>query len=72
MAIARNKALSALRRRTDVELDETIECTVPDSADNPEATLQNKDRGKSLRRALTGLSPKHREIIDLVYYQRGR
>ena len=68
MAIARNKALSALRRRTNVELDEAIECTVPDPADNPEVVLQKKDRGELLRHALTSLSPKHREIIDLVYY----
>jgi RNA polymerase sigma-70 factor (ECF subfamily) len=30
--------------------------------------LQEKDRGELLRRALTRLSPEHRQIIDLVYY----
>jgi len=68
MSIARFKALSARRRRVDSELDETIESTVADPADDPEATLQAKDRGELLRRALTGLSREHREIIDLVYY----
>jgi RNA polymerase sigma factor (sigma-70 family) len=40
LAIARYKALSARRRRTDVELDEAS--TVPDSADDPEVVLQKK------------------------------
>ena len=77
LAIARFKALSARRRRTQAELDEKIETTVADEkiettvadpANDPEAALQEKNRGELLRQALTGLSPEHREIIDLVYY----
>jgi RNA polymerase sigma-70 factor, ECF subfamily len=68
IAIARFKALSARRRRTDAQLDETIEDTVADTANDPEVALQEKDRGELLRKALTRLSPEHREIIDLVYY----
>ena len=68
LSIARFKALSARRRRTHVELDETIETTVADSADNAEVALEKKHQGEMLRGALTKLSPEHREIIDLVYY----
>ena len=68
LSIARFKALSARRRRTHAELDETIEATVADSADNPEIALQKKSRGEFVRTALMKLSPDHREIIDLVYY----
>jgi RNA polymerase sigma-70 factor, ECF subfamily len=68
ISIARFKALSARRRRIDAELDEKIEATVADPADDPEAVLQKKDRGEMLRRALARLSPEHREIIELVYY----
>jgi RNA polymerase sigma-70 factor (ECF subfamily) len=68
LAIARFKALSARRGRKDAELDETIEATVADSADNPEVVLQKKSRDQFVRTALTTLSPEHREIIDLVYY----
>jgi RNA polymerase sigma-70 factor (ECF subfamily) len=68
LAIARFKALSACRRRTDAPLDETIETTVADSADDPEMVLQKKSRSELVRQALTTLSPDHREIIDLVYY----
>jgi RNA polymerase sigma-70 factor (ECF subfamily) len=68
LSIARFKALSARRRRTDVELDETIETTVADTADDPEIALQKKSRNELLRQAVTKLSPEHREVIDLVYY----
>jgi RNA polymerase sigma-70 factor, ECF subfamily len=68
LAIARHKALSARRRRTDAELDEKIEATVADPANDPEAALQEKDRAEVLRRALIRLSSEHREVIDLVYY----
>ena len=68
LSIARFKALSARRRRTHAELDEIIEATVADSADNAEVVLEKKHQGEMLRDALTKLSPEHREIIDLVYY----
>jgi RNA polymerase sigma-70 factor (ECF subfamily) len=68
LSIARFKALSARRRRTDAPLDETIETTVADSADNAEVVLEQKHQAEVLRDALSKLSPEHREIIDLVYY----
>jgi RNA polymerase sigma-70 factor, ECF subfamily len=68
LSIARFKALSARRRRTDAALDETIETTVADSADNPEIALQKKSRGELVRAAMMKLSADHRDILDLVYY----
>src|SRR6516164_8928908 len=68
MSIARHKALSARRRRTDAELDAKIEATIAEPANDPEVALQEMDRGELLRRALIRLSPEHREVIDLVYY----
>src|SRR5262245_29774583 len=68
MSVARHKALSARRSRTDAELDEKIETTVADPANDRELALQEKDRGDLLRRALIRLSPEHRQVIDLVYY----
>ena len=66
LSIARFKALSARRRRTHAELNEVIEATVADSADNAEVVLEKKHQGEMLRNALSKLSPEHREIIDLV------
>ncbi len=68
LAIARFKALSALRKRTDVELDEETAAAIVDPSDNPEEAIQKKDKGELLRECLKSLSPEHREIIDLVYY----
>ena len=68
LSIARFKALSARRRRTHAELNEVIEATVANSADNAEVVLEKKHQGEMLRDALSKLSPEHREIIDLVYY----
>jgi RNA polymerase sigma-70 factor (ECF subfamily) len=68
LSIARFKAISARRRRTDAELDEKIQTTVADPANDPEAALQEKNRGELLRQALTRISREHRQIIDLVYY----
>jgi RNA polymerase sigma-70 factor, ECF subfamily len=68
LAIARYKALSALRRRPDEELDEEAAAAIEDPGDNPETALEKKDKGEILRKCLTALSPEHREIIDLVYY----
>ena len=68
LAIARYKALSALRRRPDEALDEEAAAAIEDTGDNPEVALEKKDKGEILRKCLTALSPEHREIIDLVYY----
>jgi RNA polymerase sigma-70 factor, ECF subfamily len=68
LAIARNRALSALRRPSTGELDEEVLEFVEDPSDNPEAALQKADRGELLRGCLKHLSTTRREIIDLVYY----
>jgi RNA polymerase sigma-70 factor (ECF subfamily) len=68
LAITRFKALSALRKRRDAELDEDTANAIKDLSDDPEVTVQKKDTGAALRKCLTALSPEHREIVDLVYY----
>ena len=68
LAIARFKALSALRRKPEEGLDEDAALEIEDLADNPEVTLEKKDRSAIIRKCLMGLSAEHREIIDLVYY----
>jgi RNA polymerase sigma-70 factor (ECF subfamily) len=68
LAIARNKALSVLRRRSTEELDDEVAEFIEDPSDNPEVTMQKKQQTTMLQACLTELSPAHREIIDLVYY----
>jgi RNA polymerase sigma-70 factor, ECF subfamily len=68
LALARNKALSALRRRSSEELDEEAVAAIEDTNNNPEAAIQNRQTSEILLNCLTKLSPPHREVIDLVYY----
>ena len=68
LAIARYKALSALRRRTDEHLDDHMAASIEDTADDPETVVHTKDRNSIVQKCLKELSPAHREVIDLVYY----
>jgi len=68
LAMARNKALSVLRRRSTEELDEEVAEFIEDPSDDPEVSMQKKQQASLLQECLTQLSAAHREIIDLVYY----
>jgi RNA polymerase sigma-70 factor (ECF subfamily) len=68
LAIARRKAISAMRRRTHEELDDDLLAQVQDPADDAEIVLEKSERSALLRQCLERVSPAHREIIDLVYY----
>jgi len=68
LGIARFKALTALRKRPEEELDDDMAEAIEDHNDDPETALAKKDKGSVLRECLTRLSAEHREIIDLVYY----
>jgi len=68
MAIARFKVLSAWRRRGTDTLDDDTWASFKDPADDPELALQKTSRSHVVRECVIQLSPKHREIIDLVYY----
>ena len=67
LAIARYKALAELRRRPRASSNEASAESI-DPTDDPEANFEIKHWGEILRNCLTRLSPRHREIIDFVYY----
>ncbi len=69
MAIARHKALSAMRRRTEAPLDERYAATIEDPADDASVSLEKRKRSEILRKCLMQLPRSQREVIDLVYYQ---
>jgi RNA polymerase sigma-70 factor, ECF subfamily len=67
LAIARNKSLSEVRRRSANHLDcEMIE--IPYAADDAEISAQRRSRSELIRRCLAQLSAVQREVIDQVYY----
>jgi RNA polymerase sigma-70 factor, ECF subfamily len=68
LSIARFKALSSLRKRSETGLDDERATEIEDERDNPEVSAAKQDKAKVLRQCLSALSAEHREVIDLVYY----
>ncbi|MGL4637510.1 MAG: sigma-70 family RNA polymerase sigma factor [Beijerinckiaceae bacterium] len=69
LAMARNKAWSALRKRRETGVEEGVAEQMEDEADDPEVVAQKADKGAAMRACINRLTPDHREVIDLVYYQ---
>ena len=69
LAIARNRTWSALRARRETQLDDACAATVEDAADNPEVTADKTGRAAIVQECLKTLSPAHRKVVDLIYYQ---
>ncbi len=68
LSIARNRAISSLRKRTEENWDDDYTTTLADDADDPEVESQKTDKAAVLRDCIAKLSAEHREVIDLVYY----
>jgi len=68
LSIARFKALSALRCRRDVQLNDASAEMIIDTASTPEQTALTVDRNAQLRGCLAKMSRAHRQVIELVYY----
>ena len=68
LAIARFKALTALRNRRHEDIDQDEVLQIADNGDTPETSMDRSQTSATLRKAIAKLSPAHREIIDLVYY----
>jgi len=71
LGIARHKALTAAaaKPRPSESLDGAAAMNVADPTADADEAMIDHERGTILRRCLEALSPDHREIIDLVYYQ---
>src|SRR5208337_1655463 len=69
LAIARHKALTSVRGMRTEPLADELARKLPDASLDPEGELAEHDRVAACRHALLALSPEHRAIIDLVYYQ---
>jgi RNA polymerase sigma-70 factor (ECF subfamily) len=68
LSIVHNTALKSLRRPT-FEISEAMEETLP-AADAPlEEQAQRSQQAHRLREGLQNLSPEHRAVLELVFYQ---
>jgi len=70
LSIAHNKAISAMRKKTEVIgiAEETASDLAADD-DAPDTAVQKQDKSAKIRACIAALSPDHRTILDLVYYQ---
>jgi RNA polymerase sigma-70 factor (ECF subfamily) len=69
--IARHKALDAIRRsgRRQREVDLDGAADLPHPHDRPEEGVFRSQLAKLTQRAMAGLTPEHREILRLVFYE---
>ena len=67
-AMARNKAYAAHRKQRSTNLEDDKAELIADDADTPEVAVEKSDKSRALEECIAGLSPEHREVIDLVYY----
>ena len=68
LGIVHNLALKTLRRRSEPITDE-MEMTLPAAGASPEAHVQAGEEARSVQKALQSLSPEHRAVLELVFYQ---
>ena len=70
LSIAHNKAISALRKKTEVLgiADEAARDLVAEE-DTPDIAAQKHDKSAKIRACIAELSAEHRTVLDLVYYQ---
>jgi RNA polymerase sigma-70 factor (ECF subfamily) len=68
LAIARNKAYGAIRRRREESLNEDEADERVDEDLDPEGLAMIGDKTQILRKCIEALPLEHRMIVDLVYY----
>jgi RNA polymerase sigma-70 factor (ECF subfamily) len=70
LSIAHNKAISALRKKTEVlGIDDEVARNLAAEEDPPDIVAQRHDTSAKIRACMAELSADHRTILDLVYYQ---
>lgn len=70
LSIAHNKAISTLRKRREVSgVDEEESAQIMDDSDTPDVVTQKLDKAQLIRKCIDQLSPDHKSVLDLVYYQ---
>jgi RNA polymerase sigma-70 factor (ECF subfamily) len=68
-SIAHHKAISWLRKRREVELDEEAVAGIPDDAPAADSKLAAADLSELIGRLMEKLSVDHRIVLQLAYFQ---
>ena len=67
--IARYKALNVVRQTQPLTVDVEIASEVAASGEGPQDVVQRHSLEMSVRSALQELTPEHREVVELTFYQ---
>jgi RNA polymerase sigma-70 factor (ECF subfamily) len=68
-AIAHHKAISWLRRRREIELNDDAAAEIADDSPSAEARLAEADVATAIARLMERLSVDHRVVLQLAYFQ---
>lgn len=68
-SIARHKAMDMLRKEREELVDPEDFRHLPDQQPDVSQIVDNKNLAEELAKALQALSPIHREVLELTYYQ---
>lgn len=68
-SIAHHKAVSRLRKKREVALDEEVAANIEDSAPTPDKLATDQNMARLLKGLMERLSLDHREILQLAYFQ---
>ena len=68
-SIAHHKAVSWLRKRREVELDEEAVAAIPDDTPGADKAIASRDISQIIARLMEKLSVDHRIVLQLAYFQ---
>ena len=68
-SIARNKALNSMRGKKPVMVEAETALAMAASSDSPERSVTRGSLRDTMKLALQELSPEHREVMELTFYQ---
>jgi RNA polymerase sigma-70 factor (ECF subfamily) len=69
LGIVHHQAVKSLRRRP-LPLTHEMEAALPARDPLPEEAAQADDQSEQVRQAIRGLSREHREVLELIFYQK--
>ncbi|WP_374371902.1 sigma-70 family RNA polymerase sigma factor [Dongia sp.] len=68
-SIGHHKAVSRLRKKREVALDDEVAANIEDGSPMPDALAADQDMSRLLQGLMERLSLDHREILQLAYFQ---
>jgi RNA polymerase sigma-70 factor (ECF subfamily) len=68
LGIVHHTAVKSLRRRS-IPISDEMEASLPATGPLPEETIQIGEQARRVQQGLQSLSPEHRAVLELIFYQ---